>query len=321
MDTTDEQLLIQPTPDYGSLGPGPDLPGTEPITPQAGKGPNLAALLIGLVLAGGVGAMLSLNTTVARFLDERKGLTPIPGANLSGRATANLDRDPQVSAEFYLQRAVGGDKNANQQIAQRVDGWREHVRLNPKLNSLIRAALNSNDFQLRATGIEVKLAAVAVAKTPEAADRLMLQAASGPPSERIFALWTLGLLGNRGVETARVTDFLVGQLQDSNPEIRRWTVGGLSYLGTDETIEPLLQALHDDPSPLVREAAAAGLARAGMLSREQRQTAVPKLVDFAGDPSLDAPTRTWVYHALHDITAQNLPDNAAWRNWYKAQQN
>ena len=51
---------------------------------------------------------------------------------------------------------------------------------------------------------------------------------------------------------------------------------------------------------------------------EQRRSIVPKLIDFAEDVSLDAQTHSWVYHALRDISAQNLPPNAAaWRSWYE----
>ena len=33
-------------------------------------------------------------------------------------------------------------------------------------------------------------------------------------------------------------------------------------------IDPLLEILHDDPSPMIRERAACGLAQSGMLSRD-----------------------------------------------------
>jgi hypothetical protein len=56
-----------------------------------------------------------------------------------------------------------------------------------------------------------------------------------------------------------------------------------------------------------------------MLSERQRRTAVPRLLDYADDASLDAETRKWVFQALRDITGQTLPhDAAAWRSWYSA---
>jgi hypothetical protein len=88
-------------------------------------------------------------------------------------------------------------------------------------------------------------------------------------------------------------------------------------LGTDATIAPLLGTFHDDPSAVIREEAACGLAQSGMLSEKQRRSEVPKLLDFAEDMSLDPQTRLWVFQALRDIAGQSLPhDAAAWRNWY-----
>ena len=48
-----------------------------------------------------------------------------------------------------------------------------------------------------------------------------------------------------------------------------------------------------------------------------RLTAVPRLLDFAEDATLDDQTRSWVFQALRDITGQSLPRQpAAWRDWY-----
>ena len=46
-------------------------------------------------------------------------------------------------------------------------------------------------------------------------------------------------------------------------------------------------------------------------------TAVPQLLNYTDDPSLDAQTQAWAFQALGDITHQHLPnDSAMWRNWY-----
>jgi HEAT repeat protein len=84
-------------------------------------------------------------------------------------------------------------------------------------------------------------------------------------------------------------------------------------------VSPLLDVFHDDPSPMIRERAACGLAQSGMLSERQRRTAVPRLLEFAEDLSLDGDTRKWVFQALRDITGQTLAHDAnAWRQWYSA---
>ena len=90
-------------------------------------------------------------------------------------------------------------------------------------------------------------------------------------------------------------------------------------MGTDETVEPLLQILHDDPSPMIRERAACGLAQSGMLNERQRRAAVPRLLDYSEDPAIDPETRKWTFQALRDITGQSLPhDTSAWRSWYNS---
>jgi len=70
-------------------------------------------------------------------------------------------------------------------------------------------------------------------------------------------------------------------LHDDNETVRSWAAEGLAFLGSDRSITPLLAVLHDDPSPVVRERAACGLAQSGMFSASQRMTAVPTLLDFA----------------------------------------
>ena len=64
--------------------------------------------------------------------------------------------------------------------------------------------------------------------------------------------------------------------------------------------------MHDDPSANVRERAACSLAESGMFTREQRFTAVPQLLTYTDDPSLDAQTHVWAFQALNDITRQHF---------------
>jgi len=314
---------MQPTPDYGSLGPGSDVSGNQPITPRAGSLRIVVAIALGALLAlpFGSGAVQRKWEWIGNLLGPRE--LPNRSSATSGQDLPTLDRKrPQSQAQLLLQKAVDGDANANDLVSSHADAWHGHLQLSSQLNALVDRGLNSADMRVRVSAIEVELAAFDISKTPESADRLMQQAAAGPQNQRIWASWTLGILANRGVETPRITDFLLKQLHDSNPEIRRWTVEGLSYIGSDSTIEPLLETLHDDASPSVRERAACALAQSGMLSHEQRETAVPKLLDYAEDISLDSATHGWVFHTLRDITAQSLPDDAAaWRNWYKTAQN
>lgn len=257
----------------------------------------------------------------SRFLSLQGAPTAASANLLSEHEIEELDAmTPQHQAELLLERSINHYRGANEQIAGRVDGWRGKIRLDSRLNGLFTTALNSDDLRVRVAAIEVDLAARNREKSSAIVDQLEPDARLGEQGPRANALWDLGLLGNRGVEPARVGRILLDSLHDPNVNIRYWAVEGLAYLGTDETIAPLLDTFHDDPSPSIRERAACSLAQSGMLSEEQRRTAVPRLLDFAGDGALDAETRKWVFQALRDITGQTLPHEAeAWRAWYDRQ--
>jgi hypothetical protein len=303
------------------VGPGSDLTPDRSIDPQAASWRILFAVIAGIVLAGLVAAGSARGTlpALAKFLRLRGNTktTTSPHLAPSGRDFEQLDREsPQNQAQLLLDRAVSHHPGATDQIQSRLPGWQGKLRLTPRLNSLITSAFDSNDLQVRAAAIDIDLAALNVARTSETVARLSRDAESGSQSQRVWALWELGLLGNRGVEREQVLRTLIGHLQDPNEEVRHWAVEGLAYVGTDDTIVPLLQAFHD-PSSVVRERAASSLAHSGMLTPEQRRTAIPKLLDYAEDTSLDAQSHVWIYQALHDITGQSLPNEPKeWRKWY-----
>lgn len=247
----------------------------------------------------------------------------------------DLER-PQKQAEILLERAVSRDDGAAARTKAEIDahiaGWRGKLKWDSQLGDLITVALNSNDQSVRASAIEVQLAAYGLAKDESTVDTLVRQANSHDHTKKIWALWTLGLLGNRGVETERVVQSLAAHLkdfgknsavkkaqdEDKNEDARRWAVEGLALVGATSTIAPLLEAMHNDPSAMVRERAACSLAESGMLSHQQRLTAVPQLISYSDDPALDAQTRGWAFQALSDITKQHLPnDSTEWRTWYQ----
>ena len=278
------------------------------------------ALVLSLFAFVGTDSARAAWHELSKFLSLRGKPEPASAAVLSEHEIEVLDQmSPQAQAELLLERSINHYRGANDHIAARVDNWNGKIKLDDRLNNLFITALNSDDLRVRAAAIEVDIAARNLQKSPLTFDRLEPDARNGEQGPRANALWDLGLLGNRGIEPDRARDILLGSIHDSNVNIRYWAVEGLSYLGTDESVAPLLQVLHDDPSPMIRERAACGLAQSGMLSERQRRTAVPQLLDFADDTSLDPETRKWVYQALRDITGQNLPhDPAAWRNWYSS---
>lgn len=361
-----QDTRAQPTPDYGTLGPSPDFASSEVKSRSTGpvsdgsnpsRRPTGRSLLLPLiVMMGGIVAALVAHN--AGQPPARKRTTTVSARQESSMVASTefsereLDRqEPQRQAEMLLTRAVSptgrhGEANQNEgqstgqidaknqaeieaQIQARIESWRGKLQWNSQLSQLTTAALNSDDEKLRNSAIEVQLAAYGLKKNDSTVDALVRQADSSNHQERIWAMWTLGLLGNRGVESERVVQVLSRHLQvssktsprDREPDdddVRHWAAEGLALVGTSSTITPLLEAMHNDPSPLVRESAACGLAQSGMLTQQQRLTAVPQLIAYSDDPALDAETHAWAFQALADITKQRLPNQSeAWREWYR----
>src|SRR6202142_3438950 len=225
---------------------------------------------------------------------------------------------PQVQMEFLLGAAVNHDIGATNLIAGMVEGWRGKLKASDRWETLQDTALYSNDLRVRAAAIEINLAGRSIPKTDEEADRLIETAHKLTDSRPYFA-WELGILGNRGIRTARIHELLAEWIHDPNQQVRFWSVEGLAHLGTDDTIKNFLDVFRNDPSLEVRERAGCSLAKSGMMTREQRMKAVPGLIELGDDPAVQGTTRNWIYQALREITGVNLADDpAAWRNWYSA---
>jgi hypothetical protein len=249
---------------------------------------------------------------------------PVPGkwvtADHSKLSEHNIEwmqtQPPQVEAEFLLSAAINHDKGATDWINKLVDGWHGKLKRTQRWEDLQDTAFYSNDLRVRAAAIEINLAVNNLAKTDEAADRIMRTAESNR-SSRPWAAWELGMLANRGLEPERIHQLLVTYIHDPEQQTRFWAVEGLAHLGTDETIKDFLDVFRSDASMDVRERAGCSLAKSGMLTREQRMKAVPGLIDLSEDNSLNETTRNWVFQALREITNEPLPNNSgAWRSWY-----
>jgi hypothetical protein len=325
---------LQPTPDFGTLGPGSDIAQYSAAPGEAVPAPNKSrrelpanarAVRLIAVMAGVVAALVASNIkhSAGKKIAGHQNDTHISSASSAIVSQRDLDRQkPEKQAEILLTRAVSRSSGATDEIQSRVAGWRGKIQLNPQLSQLTTAALNSDDVNVRASAIEVQLAAYGLDETDATVNSLVSRANSSDRAQKIWALWALGLVGNRGVQTERVVQVLAARLhsssRDSDEETRHWAVEGLALVGTTPTIALLLDVMHNDPSPLVRERAACSLAESGMLTHEQRLTAVPQLITYSDDPALDAQTHAWAFQALSDITKQRLPnDSGAWRNWYQ----
>ena len=222
----------------------------------------------------------------------------------------------QQQAERLLERAINHYDGALELIGKSVDTWHGQLELQGQLSSLLTTALNSNDLQVRGASLEIELAAYNLPKRSESAEHL-IERIHNEPAARPWALWMLGVLGNRGVEARKAFVTLMDHRHDPDEQTRYWAIEGLSMLGTSESLAPLLEAFRNDPSPLVRERGGCSLAQSGMLTRAQRLHAVPELLKMTDDETLDAATRSWVFQALRDITGVFLAaDPSAWRSWW-----
>ena len=247
------------------------------------------------------------------FLTEKtkpaaEPLDPEP-ANIVGLA-------PQQQAEILLESAIRRQPASLELIRQNVDGWRGHLQSTDRLFDLVLTALKSEDLKVRGAALDIDLAANNLAKSRASILRLEREIRDDP-FQRPFALWRLGALGNRGVQPRFILSRLVTYARSRDEQTRFWAVEGLAMLGSDAAVDPLLDRFAHDASPRVRQRAACGLAQTGMLSREQRLGAVPDLLNFLDDDSLDSDTRSWVYGALRMITGEPLGnDTHAWQAWW-----
>lgn len=305
---------LQPTPDYGNLGPGSDIARYGSPNPQASRRTaprslHFIAMAIGMgaaIIAGSIGKV-SRGSHVSR------------GSNEPTEDSAQIDRmKAQRQAETLLEQAVAHSPGAVEQISARVNQWHGRVQWTSQIQSLTTAALNSDDMRVRESGVEVELAAYGLSKNSESLAYVLQNANSPDHAKKIWGLWALGLMANRGVEPNEAVETLKAHLDDADVDSRRWAVAGLALAATDDALASLLKTMHDDASPAVRENAACGVAQSGMFSHEQRMSAVPKLLEYSDDPALDSATHAWAFHALSDITHQHVPNDAnAWRQWYQ----
>jgi hypothetical protein len=276
-----------------------------------------AALAVICVLGMQTNVLVAAWRELVRMITVQGDPVPASPSILSGHEVQAIESaSPQAQAERLLERAINHYDGATDLIAKNIDGWRGKIAMEGALNGLFTTALNANDLRVRAAAVEIYLAVYDIGKTPEDLDRAMSlcdRDAGGRPHE----LFVVGLLGNRGVDPQRALDYLQRWSTDPDVDTRRWAVEGIAMLGTNESIAPLLRAFHDDPSPLIRERAACGLAQHGMLDARQRLSAIPELLRFMDDLELDAKTREWAFQALSDISGLKLGNNPEeWRAWW-----
>ncbi len=299
-----------------------------PMPANAGRlrmGHGLRLAIFSAVLVLPLAFFLALKPTSARVVWEQFArMIEFKG---SGRiaspakipATMNVNwaaLPPQAQAEFLLKETVNDyESNAGKLLSQ-MESWHGQLTMNPQLTSLLDSGLNSPDLRVRAAAIEMELVTYDLPKTRESSE-LLIERIANDPAGRSWALWMLGAIGNRGMEPELALQTLIQYSHDADEKTRFWAVEGMSLLGTDATIPALIDIFRNDPSIEVRERAGSALAQSGMLTKQQRLTAVPALMSVGEDPSLDSNTRNWTYQALREITGARYGTNPSdWREWW-----
>jgi HEAT repeat protein len=125
--------------------------------------------------------------------------------------------------------------------------------------------------------------------------------------------------GGRGIDSERVFAILRERaLSDPDPVVRQWAVEGLRFFKTSEALDVLYQSFTSDASYNVRDRAGCNVSDCGIFTRTQRMRFVPRLIELAGDSSLNSQMRNWVYMTLNGITDASVASNAeAWHRWYE----
>lgn len=222
----------------------------------------------------------------------------------------------QQRAERALELSVNRYSGAAEYVITHAQSWRGLIEPGPRLDTLITAAINSPLLEIRMAGFEIHLAQYGLEKSPQQVDNLLHRLHADPVDTGPWALWSMAVIGARGVDRERILDELM--LATTHPEIqvRRWAVDALARLGGVEVIEPLLHIAMEDASPVVRERAFCGLAQSGTLHVAERYAAIPGLIAIAENPQSQPQTLEWTYQALREIShvydVPNDPD--AWRD-------
>ena len=223
----------------------------------------------------------------------------------------------QAQAEELFERAIGHDARALEVFSRQIDGWIGHINQSDRVAQLVRRAQFSKDLRIRIAQMDLSLAIEGFHENEQAADSLIARA-SADPQHRAWAVYYLGMLAGRGVDSDRIHKLLVDYARnDKEPNVRQWAVEGLRFLGKDEVLDELFTSFTQDPSMNVRDRAGCNISDGGVFTRKQRMRMVPKFIELAAQPNLSPQMRSWCFMALHEITDENVPADAdAWNRWH-----
>ncbi len=227
----------------------------------------------------------------------------------------SIDTAMQAQAEQTLKELASGDPAAADLVLSQSDNWTGNTQRTQNTEQLVTAAINLPDMHAREAAIQAQLALDGIPRNETGLNTL--KQAVGNPRQRPWVLWSLGALGNRGIDPVHIAKILESYLNDPAPYVRAEAVDGLALLATDETVPMMLDRFRNDPSPIVQEHSACDISQSGMYTHAQRMRAAASLVGWLDDPLLTGQQRTWTFQALRDITGAPLgSDPAAWREWW-----
>jgi hypothetical protein len=225
----------------------------------------------------------------------------------------------QDQAEELLERAIQHDARALDLFEQNIGSsdWLGKIKLTERMKELEQRSEFSNDLRVRYANADLNLSMDGWQKTDEGADKLIERARSDA-QYRASAVYFMGMLAGRGVAYDRLYPVLIEYAKhDPNSMVRVWAVEGVRYLGTDEALDQLFDSFMNDPSDQVRNRAGCNVSDCGNFKRAQRMRMVPNLISLLQDPNTTPQMRNWSFLALHEITDENVPNDAsAWQTWY-----
>ncbi len=224
---------------------------------------------------------------------------------------------PQQQAERLVERSVSRYSGAMEELRRRLPEWFGKIESKGTLSTLLLAAENSSDLEVREAAMDVYLAAFSLEKTEATAERLRLELVEDKAKSRPWNVWALAVLGGRGIGADAALRVLEGLRHDSDDGVRNWVAAGFSLLGRDEGIPFMVEMFGQDASKGVRERAGCGLAESGLFRKEQRRLAIPGLLNLIADGAADPTARKWYYQALREITGKDFGESPAeWQSWW-----
>ncbi len=226
----------------------------------------------------------------------------------------------QDQAEELLERAIQHDPRALDIFEQNIESpeWLGKIKLTERMKDLERRSEFSRDLRVRYANADLNLSMDGWQKNDEAAEKL-IDRARNDAQYHAAAVYFMGMMAGRGVAYDRIYPVLLDYAKhDPDAQVRVWAVEGMRYLGTDEALDQLFDSFENDPSSQVRDRAGCNASDCGNFKRAQRMRMVPYFISLTQDPNTTAQTRSWSFLALHEITDENLPNDAkVWQDWYE----